>query len=322
MFYTRSDFGDEMTLECDKCSATEFRKINSTEYKCLYCGSVKFFIHGQDLSTGREYKFEKRNKGKVSVLLISFLLLFVFGFLYSFLSFESNVDGPSQIAKENPVVSSGSSLEVPSIPNIRVYDNIDSKSVSSLEGEFSNVSQIFDSIGNVYFVGIYKNTSPIPIRKPDITIVLYSNTAKKVAVGRGYAIRSFLLPGEETPIRVLVRKPPAYVEYKVKLDPSPVYSSQNLERPKMEFKATELSQNTYNLYQVKGEIYNNNKRTVKYIRLIAVLYDDTGKIVGAGTGFVKEKKIEPNDYSIFGIRISAVSGVPSRFELDYNTRFE
>ena len=151
--------------------------------------------------------------------------------------------------------------------------------------------------------------------------VLYSQTHRKVAAGRGYGIRDFLLPGEETPVKVLVSRAPPYSTFEILLKPEKPFLSSNLKRAKMIFEKVKLTKGYYSGYDVQGEVRSGSVKAVRHLNIITLLYDRDNQIVGSGTGYIAEGVLHSGDYSPFSINITAVKGTPVSFKLDYNCSF-
>ena len=63
-----------------------------------------------------------------------------------------------------------------------------------------------------------------------------------------------LPPGGETPVKVLVTKPPAYARYETLHEPMKPYSFEGEGRPAMKFRGARLRKGRYGGYEVAGEI--------------------------------------------------------------------
>ena len=96
-----------------------------------------------------------------------------------------------------------------------------------------------DRIGNIYFVGIYRNTGEAAIDRPRVEATLWDAKEGKLAVGSASARSTTLLPGEEVPIKILVQHAPAYASVTTRWRRATAYGSTarpklQIEKPKLE----------------------------------------------------------------------------------------
>ncbi|MFC1669927.1 hypothetical protein ACFL20_05990 [Spirochaetota bacterium] len=288
-------------MKCKNCSGQDFAKISDDEFKCKYCGT-KLFLKNRD---NIEIHLSEKTKNKlIRITSIFFVVILFSAFLaYFFRSRPVNRSDENISGKPRKLSEFGGDSIVKENPPL---------------GKFDRVSVIPDSIGNIYFAGIYSNIGKTPVAKPEVAIILYSKMGRKIASGHGYGIRNILLPGEETPVSILISNAPEYFRYEIKHTPKRPYSFNIKRRAKIILKNTKLKKGKYSGYVVIGDIYNIDDSAIKYMNLNALLFDKKKKIIGFGTGYLKEKNLKPNDYSPFKIKITTVVGKPKSFKLDYN----
>lgn len=307
-----------MKLQCKQCSGTDFKKLSDNEYKCNYCGTVEmtWYAAGQ---------FEHSKADKIKVL--PFVLM-IFGLiavlLYSMFSVESpQISRPESKSEIQSFEKASSKLlkEDKTPIGSKEYNSDSIEKEKSLSGTFENISEIPDSIGNVYFIGFFKNTGEGVIRKPVVNILLYSKDGRKVAVGSGYGFHPFLRPGEKTPIRVLISKAPEYTRYEVKYKVKAPYRYTKLIRPKCEMKNAKIQAGKYGRREVAGELYNLSDQIIKYAKIAVVVYGEDKKIIGYYTKYLAEKELAGGDYSPFRISLYSVKKQPKSFQLFYTGRY-
>ncbi|HPA71927.1 MAG TPA: FxLYD domain-containing protein [Spirochaetota bacterium] len=301
-------------MRCDNCSSGDFEKLSGHEYRCRYCGSLKIVealaprSGAQTPPAGGEVMSKREIRIALAVVGI---LLFLSGIVSFFLLRPgpppprvSSITGTANV-KPSPAANFGA-------------DSIEK--VHPPHGDFHGVAALPDMIGNVYVVGLYRNTGRSIIRKPMVVATLYSGDGRKVAMGKGYAIREVLLPGEETPVRVLVSRPPAWTRYEISHVAEHPHAFTRLGRPAMELRACRLQKGRYSGYEVTGEIVNRSGGPVKFVQVAGVVYDASKNVIGAGAGYAGGNLIAPGDYTTFSVRISPLKGEPESFTLDYEAR--
>ncbi|HQP47675.1 MAG TPA: hypothetical protein PKX12_03005 [Spirochaetota bacterium] len=304
---------------CPQCSGTLFKELSADEVQCEYCGT-KFFLnesggslkkHGIVSGSGNK----KNNRTAVAVIAIILGL----GLVSAIFSFRDKQQGLQTTSGKLNSISSGKSAVSSNTAESRLRS---AYREGDLRGSFSMISEIPDSIGNVYFIGFYKNTGREALNRPKITLVLYSPEGRKVASGYGYAIRSFLLPGESTPVRIIVRTPPRYSRYEVYDEPKPPYSFYRLNRGKAVFENVRIEAGRFSGYELQGSVVNKGSSVMRSIQLAAVLKDSGGAITGYGSQFVAAPPLAPGNYAPFRIQIFRTIRKPVSWVIDYTCRVE
>ncbi|MCG8570249.1 MAG: FxLYD domain-containing protein [Spirochaetes bacterium] len=309
-------------LHCSSCGNTNIKKISRKEYQCLYCGATI-------LVDGRQGKAKnKRAMPAVQIWVVFFLFLFFLPFAFVFIFVlpqsvqkEEKIEIPEINIDlgldEFPSVTSDDEFMDQQAESAAVYQ--DKKAQPAPKGEFDQISIVTTSNETQYFFGIYKNVGKVPIDRPSVTLVFYSEDNKKVAVKNGFSIRSVLLPGEETPLSIYVKKLPPYSRYEVKVNPAVPFIEKK--RPPLKTRNTQLVKDKYFGYVIKGEIENSGERPVQYINIMGVLLDEQGKIIGGNHSYASEDVIKGQDYTLFEIEILTVQGNPHSYLLDYSASY-
>jgi len=293
--------------ECPQCSGNSFKELSPNEVQCEYCGS-KFYLdtsNGSLKKKGFAGRIGSRKNNRTALIVI--VIILGMGLVTAIISHNEKKEKRRRIERRYTV--SGKLRKISSHKS--------SVPLGSLKGEFFMISEIPDVIGNVYFTGLYKNTGKGPLNKPKVTIVLYSPDGKKVASGYGYAIRRFLLPGEVTPVRILIRNPPRYSRYQVYDEPKPPYSFTRLERGNAAFENVRIEARRYSGYELRGSIVNKGSDVMRSIRLAIVLKDDEGKITGYGSQYVPTPPLGPGDDAPFHITVYRTFRKPVSWLIDY-----
>lgn len=304
-----------MVLQCRQCSSTALDPVSETAYRCRYCGSMTV-TDGTQKSGMTAQGQQARRIVPSRAIAIGLATLTAAGVIAGVIAFRS--------VRQTATI--GASRDDTSRTSTGVARPLHETGGDAIEketpprAEYRGVSVIPDVIGNVYFAGLYHNSGTVPIRTPSVTVVLFGADGRKLATGKGYAIREALLPGEETPVVVLVSKAPRYARYEVSHTPEPPYPSTNKDRPAMTIRRVALARNNYGGWEITGEIVNASRKSVKFVNVVAVVLDAGKKIVGTGTDYIREDTLAPGDYSPFRISASTVTGAPASCRIDYEAR--
>lgn len=284
-------------MQCRNCSGNEFDKTSSGNFKCRYCGTL-FYAEKRKHLSGIKLPVK-------TAVLVVFVFLFVTCLII--FTFRSCRDNQSGIA-ENPA------------ENNYTFSNVENLPEPSAELE--SIDAIPDTIGNVYFLVMCRNSGKVAIRKPYVTIKLYSGKNVKVATGSGYGFSENLNPGEETPVYILVNKCPAYARYETEFTPELPYIIPEKGIFSSVFKA-EISEVTMKplsiqrSFKVRGKIINRCQAEAKYVQVAVVLYSKEGRAIGYGSTFINQKNLKPGDFDFFEADFYSLNGKPDYYKIYY-----
>ncbi len=185
-----------------------------------------------------------------------------------------------------------------------------------VEADTDTFVGIPDAIGNTYFVGLIRNTGEKTVSSPRVEVRLNSGTGETVAMGYGYAPVRALYPGQEIPVKVLVKDTPDYEIAKV----SVTWSDEPFPVPRfaMHFEDARLSPGKFGDYRVSGRVTNDGQGVATYVRIVALLRGKSGDIVGMGEGFLAAKRLAAGETLPFAVSVRPVRGVPKSFGLYYS----
>ena len=184
-----------------------------------------------------------------------------------------------------------------------------------VSAEVTALTPIPDSIGNLYFIGIYRNTGEATITQPRVEVSLWSADKRLLKTATGYAVRHTLEKGETTPIKILVEHYPPYAEATTELHPERELYPRR--RPKLALSDIRLERGRYSGYRVTGTVQNQDAAAARYVQVIALLYDESDRIVGMDSRFLTQTLLPPGQSSPFAVEVTQVRGRPARTQLDY-----
>lgn len=183
-----------------------------------------------------------------------------------------------------------------------------------VKAEFVDAVALPDRIGNIYFVGIYRNTGEAAIERPRVEATLWDGKKEKLAVGSGYGACNNLLPGEEVPIKILVQHAPAYAAVTYKVAPERVRFG-SIARPKLVIEKPKLEPAPFSGYRLSGTVRNGDAADVRFVHIVALLLGEDRRIVGMQDGFAAQRELPAGDHSPFQLQIAHTSRPPKSFRL-------
>lgn len=180
--------------------------------------------------------------------------------------------------------------------------------------EFVDAVPLPDRIGNLYVVGLLKNTGEAVLGHQRVEATLWGPDHKKLAVGAGFAPTMNLLPGEEIPVRILVQRAPTYESITYHVAPEPLRYG-TAQRFSLEVTSPKLELQQHCGYRLVGTIHNKDKVDLQHVRIVALLLSADKKIVGMQEGFAPQQRLPPSDSSPFTILFHQQNGTPKSFRL-------
>jgi hypothetical protein len=338
------------TLRCDQCSSTDLTRLSEGEYRCNHC---KAKLHIQPAPAPKVVVVAPSPPAKssplrtVATVVIALVLLVVAASLRAgrqerlreerrqralqrdiARSIESRmgssrlhvgeITGGRLAGSGGPLAggSAGSSGDAPPPPPSKPVEYGSEAVVApkAVRATFTDAVALPDRIGNIYFVGLYKNTGEAVIERPRVEATLWDSKKQKVAVGSGFAPFNNLLPGEEVPVKILVQHPPAHDSVTFHVAPeamrygSPQRFKLTVEKPKLEPAA-------FGGYRLTGVVRNGDSQDVQFVHIVGLLLDAKSGIVGLMDGFAGQRALPAGDHSPFSLQNGQVKAQPASFRL-------
>ena len=284
-------------MQCKNCSGNEFRQTKSGNYKCSYCGTL--YYEEQKKNFLKQFRVPRKVLIPAAVILTAVIAITLI------------------------LATAGKKAQPDKNLNSNNYTFANDGKLPDPTGEILSVDTIPDSIGNMYFLAMCRNTGKVAINRPEITIRLLSEKNEKIASGKGYAFIDRLNPGEITPVYILVTNCPPYSKYETDftpelpfvIPPGGVFSK----KFSGEFSDVSMSQ-TYsnNNHKIRGKIKNISEYDAKYVQVAAILYDKNDKPVGYGSTYISEKLLKPGNFDFFEIYLTTVTAQPEYYKLFFD----
>lgn len=289
-------------LQCGQCGSHDIRR-EKDGFVCNYCGTVHYGGAAGALAAAVR-AFTRRHR-VIAVIAASLLLLIIAVSIAFFAGRET----------AHPDGTAGPGGESVSVAIEKGGDAIEPE--KTLRAEFSDIVALPDGIGNIYFVGMFTNTGETPVY-PRAEIALYDAGGKKVAVARGYGIRGYILPGEKTPIQILVTAAPSYAAVRsIGVPEIPGYYQ---ERPKLAVMGLKLKRpgSSMDRHRVEGIVKNRSGKNTRFVQLAVAVFDGSGKIIGYDSNFLGQTVLAAGEESPFSVEIHLMKGTPARYTVEYD----
>lgn len=181
--------------------------------------------------------------------------------------------------------------------------------------EVTDLTPLPDSIGNLYFIALYRNTGEAVIDLPRAELTLWGREGQKLATATGFTPRHQLPRGEATPLKVLFTHAPAYATVTVHVDPQRERYPRR--RPRLELRDIRFARDRYGGYRITGTVHNRGDSPAQYVQLIALFYDAQDHLAGMDSRFTAQRLLPGGESTPFEVPVALVRGVPTRVQLDY-----
>jgi hypothetical protein len=200
-----------------------------------------------------------------------------------------------------------------SLPDIRAIP-----SETPLVAEVRDVFPIHTSIGSVYFIGEIVNTGTLPIAKPETIISLLDASGKRLAFQTGYTIHDVIQPGQTVPVAVLFTDPPSIWQgFEVFLQAKPATGREFMGYTDFRVESDALTKEEQGYYVISGEMKNTGIAKAEFIQAVVALYGQDKKLVGMGSSYVEEGKLDPSASSSFSVRVINVLAPPASYRIQF-----
>lgn len=195
-------------------------------------------------------------------------------------------------------------------------DGIPSGGKSQPKLEFKNGLTFKGRTGNMlHLVGELVNVGTDPVAVPTAKVTLLDASGTAVDSGSCIAAGVRSLPaGESVPCYGLFPKSTSYASLKVETSGFPVYLNLKLAKLDMSEVSGNEPATIYAPYKVTGKVTNASDFNAKSVWIAVGLYDEAGKLCGAGQGAVAGNDLDAGGAARFEVSIYNVSAKPKRFE--------
>jgi hypothetical protein len=317
------------TMRCEQCASTDLRRVGEGEYVCNHCAARMERAPSpappiRRAATGPQTPHSLPRR-VLSWVVILAAVCAVAGLRYQ--RSERLADERRRRAIQRSVAASLASHFGPASGRPAPASGPESRGQPATEysgaavvapkvvtASFTDAVALPDSIGNLYFVGLYKNTGEAAIERPRVEVTLWDAGKHKLAVAQGYSSGMALVPGAEIPIKILVQHAPVYDSVTYKVEPEAMHygSPRNFE---LHLENPLLQPDSFSGYRLTGSVTNKDKDPAKFVQVIALLLGSGKQIIGMQEGYVAQQVLPAGDSCPFNIRFTLVNGKPASFKL-------
>jgi len=173
-----------------------------------------------------------------------------------------------------------------------------------------------------YFIGRVNNIGSVAVAQPHISVRLLDANGKMLGVVDAFCERQ-VEPGEVLPFSGITLSLPAqYKRYEIIYQPQAVTYFSYL----TDFKSSDESfkSDTLGNWRLAGMVNNQNAFTVKFVKIIVVLFDEKGAYIGSASGFSSVQKVNAGQSVPYVCSVSKISlsGKPKSYTLFFSAMQE
>jgi hypothetical protein len=172
---------------------------------------------------------------------------------------------------------------------------------------------------NFYVLGEVKNTSPFPIRKPEIVVVMLDAAGKEVGTDNGYASKDYLAPGEESYVAALVSNPVAHKSLRFEVVPRRATHKPEQAEGLRALNALSTRRSTGG-YRFTGKVENRGDKPAKFVSVKIYALDAENKLLGHSTTFAKTDLLLPGASARYQVDSARYEQEPTRFQINVSGR--
>ena len=169
-----------------------------------------------------------------------------------------------------------------------------------------------------YVYGVVKNTCSITIDKPKVTVLLLDAKGRELDTKSGYAERDGLLPGESSPISILLDKPPAFASLGFETVVRKAYVEPR-RAASLHLEARPPDRNAISSWVFKGRVRNDGSAPARFVRVLVTALDGAGKIMGLASGYAEGDRLAAKSSARYEV-MAFFSSKPAKFELSVEGR--
>ena len=155
-------------------------------------------------------------------------------------------------------------------------------------------------------IGVLRNNTDRPLRFVEVVASTFDDDAKFLDSGTTYAMVRVLLPGEVAPFELSFSDSPTFASYELALEFDEA-EPDDLGKTCREFEISDAAGNASPAgYEITGQVTNGCADTVKFVQVIAAIYDATGRLMSVNFIFSELDELAPGVTSPFALLLTRV----------------
>ncbi|MCB9793133.1 MAG: hypothetical protein H6741_10445 [Alphaproteobacteria bacterium] len=158
---------------------------------------------------------------------------------------------------------------------------------------FTHHGVLQSSEGTFYVLGELENTSPFPLGKTKINIVLLDAAGKELHVDNGWSTREVLAPGERSPVSAIVTEAPKYDALRFEVVATkPFYLPPQVQGLRLEPQPLSKERS---FWTAKGKVVNEGDTPAEFVNVEIVGRDAEGRVLGVGSTYADGDVLKPGE---------------------------
>jgi len=206
----------------------------------------------------------------------------------------------------------------PAVPPVRAPDRLGSPLVelasAVAEAKFTETNRRPSYLTSFYVVGWVENVSKIEISKPKVLAILRGGDDGEVGQAFGFAERDTLLPGEKSPMLILVKDPPKHHHITFETETrSVIFKFERAEALRVEHDPVKPA-SFGSGWEVTGKVFNDADHTAKFVQVEVRAFDANGVLLGFDSPYVDGTDVAAHGMSRFRATMMPYGPKPARWE--------
>jgi hypothetical protein len=291
-----------VTVTCPECRATEAEPLDEGHYRCRHCSST--FLREQAPGQAQAQAPAAPRTGGRRIGLIGGGALLALGAIGgAALVGKSGKEEPEQRPRPRPV-------PVAPRPVARMPQATPGKPARV---ELREVRGGRTSIGGLFWLARYANVGDVVVERPAVVVSLFDEAGHRVEEQSGWAPIHRLAPKEETPVLVLISRPPPHARAEIAPRPPQADRGWGGRQLRLEVKEQTYSAGSNALV---GTVRNPTEQAVRFAQIIVVGKDAQGALASYATGSTTRPGLPPAMESGFKVYLSGFQlAPPARFDV-------
>jgi len=187
--------------------------------------------------------------------------------------------------------------------------------------EFEFHTELSGYQSSFYALGKVTNSSAFVIDKPKVIAVLLDAQGNEVGTDFGFAERDALGPDQSSPIKILIKDPPAHasINFEVVVKKAS-YVPGEVEGLRVEPGAPQAAQFGDNRWEIDGKVFNEGDTPAKFVQIQILALDAEGEYVGIDSTFADADVLAPGSSARWKALSVSTAGEVDHFEFSVNGR--
>lgn len=208
----------------------------------------------------------------------------------SSVTFDQKTDNSDSISTQNDVSTAS---VVTALPTALPPDAI-------LLGLISD-NNYTDDFNTLTIVGEVRNDSNLTVGQTDITVTFYDSAGVVIDTVSGKTLIDVIPPGEKSPFVINLKRPAGLNSHSLRAVARPVPAEQSAQLTVAE---TRRFEDEAGFFHVKGRIENAGSTTARRIKVAAIIYDRSNRVINVGFVYTNPPNLKPGQQAEYDVIFS------------------